>query len=748
MTFSGLWLGTLHTLALGSDGQAYAWGNNGSGQLGTGKAGGSRVPVRVALPPGVTLTQLDAGGEFSVGLASDGSVFTWGANTEGQLGNGTREGSTLPVRVELPPGVAATSVVAGEYHVLALGDDGGVYGWGKDDKSQLGDGGTGFGTRRLTPVRAHTPESLTFAHLSAGSYHSLALTAEGIAYAWGDNMQGQLGNGTTEGSPFPAVVRMPDGVTFTELHAGGHYSVAIASDGDLFSWGANDHGQLGTGSAEEHLPLPTRVAAPAGVEFVTVMPGGTGTGQDGDRAGAGGYHTVALTTEGEALAWGRNVEGQLGNGSQSDSATPVAVRLPVGVHVSELAAGTFHSAALTEHGTAFGWGMNVSGQVGNGTAGTASLFVLEPSPVAMGVTVTGVTFDGDAGTALAERGGDAWQVLTPAHAAGAVDVAVAWEQFGIQREPVTYPGGFTYVAPARVTIGGTKIVAPVAHGAPAVDEAPAQAWEITVTSELGETAVISGAEAVALETGTLYTVGERASGGVAARAEAVASPENYVRMGGISCVDAAGGALPAAVFDPVAGTILLAEGAAESVQAPLSCAITNQTAHVSFVTKHGDGATAGPSGGWQLDLEPTQDPGQDGTARSLSLGRDSAAAATRPGDYALSARAPAGIAVLGIERLRTGDAECARHANDAEQAPSSCWDRIGDGGSAAASAEVAQGVHEVFRVRSTSAGELPELPLTGGSGSLSFYVGGASLLAITVGLLCVRASQRRALIGR
>lgn len=752
VTFSGLWLGTLHTLALGSDGQAYAWGSNGSGQLGTGKAGGSRVPVRVALPAGVTLTQLDAGGEFSVGLASNGSVFTWGANTEGQLGNGTREGSAVPVRVELPAGVAATSVVAGEYHVLALGDDGGVYGWGKDDSSQLGDGGTGFGTRRLTPVRAHSPEGVTFAHLSAGSYHSLALTAEGIAYAWGDNMHGQLGNGTTDGSLAPTAVRMPDGATFTELHAGGHYSVAVASDGGLFSWGANNHGQLGTGSAEGYLPVPTRVAAPEGVEFVTVVPGGTRSDPDTDRAGAGGYHTLALTTEGEALAWGRNVEGQLGDGSHSDSAIPIAVRLPAGVQVAELAAGTFHSAALTERGTAFGWGMNVSGQVGDGTAGPASLFVLEPSPVAMGVTVTGVTFDGDHGTALAERGNNAWQVVTPAHAAGTVDVVVAWEQFGIQRAPVSYPGGYTYVAPASLTIGGTKIVAPVEHGAPGLGEVSAEAWDVTVTAESGETAVISGDEAVTLETGTVYTVGERGNGGSAGLADAAASTDNYARKGEISCVDAAGGALPATVFDPVAGTILIAEDAAESVNAPLSCEITNQAAHVSFVTKHGDGATVAPSSDWLLTLEAEREPGSgagpESAARTVALAGDATTVAARPGSYALSARAPSGSAVRGIERLRTGETECARHANSPEQAPRFCWEGVGAGENAVETITVAQGRHEVFRVLSTSPGQPIQLPQTGASVAWSWVAGGAGLLVLGLGVLGARAGQRKVWVRR
>jgi hypothetical protein len=189
-----------HSVALGSDGKAYGWGGNASGQLGDGTdVARSRAVVVEAgeIPVGVSLQQVSAGGSHSLGLGSDGKVYAWGANGYGQLGDGTLTDRTRPVAVsagEIPSGVMITEVRAGRDHSLALGSDGKVYAWGRNASGQLGDGTLGS---RSLPV-AVVVGSVRYSGLAAGRFHSLGLTTDGKVYGWGSNGFGQLGDGTTE----------------------------------------------------------------------------------------------------------------------------------------------------------------------------------------------------------------------------------------------------------------------------------------------------------------------------------------------------------------------------------------------------------------------------------------------------------------------------------------------------------------------------------------------------------------------
>jgi alpha-tubulin suppressor-like RCC1 family protein len=251
-------------LVLGSDGNVYAWGADDDGQIGDGSLTGGDVvtPVQALLPAGITATAVSSGAT-SLALGSDGNVYAWGSNTWGALGIGTIAvgSSTTPVRVSLPTGVTATAIASGYNTNLAVGSDGNVYAWGNGQYGQLGNGTTDL--EATTPVRVSLPGGVAATAVSEGYYSSLALGSDGNVYAWGFNGAGQLGDGSTADSPTPVRVSLPGGVTATAVSAGGEMSVALGSDGNIYSWGNNQDGELGDASSAGSL-TPVQVLLPDG----------------------------------------------------------------------------------------------------------------------------------------------------------------------------------------------------------------------------------------------------------------------------------------------------------------------------------------------------------------------------------------------------------------------------------------------------------------------------------------------------
>ncbi len=221
------------------------------------------------MPAGVTFTSVTASSYYSLALGSDGKAYAWGANGSGQLGIGTNTGSSVPVAVTMPAGVTFTSVTAGNIHSLALGSDGKTYAWGDNSLGQLGDGTTWY---RYVPVAVTMPPGVTFTSVTGGYQSSVALGSDGKAYGWGANYYGQLGNGSTTNSSVPVAVTMPPGVTFTSVSASiGTYSVALGSDGKTYAWGSNGSGQLGNGTTTNS-SIPVAVTMPPGVTFGNAEP--------------------------------------------------------------------------------------------------------------------------------------------------------------------------------------------------------------------------------------------------------------------------------------------------------------------------------------------------------------------------------------------------------------------------------------------------------------------------------------------
>jgi len=357
--------GHSQTCGLDISGNAYCWGGNAGGELGDGTTTNRSTPVAVSMPAGVTFTTISAAGH-TVALTSTGDVYAWGWNDYGQLGDGTTINRSTPVAVSMPAGVQFAVVSAAEWHTVALTSTGQAYAWGFNGDGALGDGTT---TDRTRPVAVSMPAGVTFSAITGGMVHTVALTATGDAYAWGWNVQGQLGDGTTSNRTTPVAVSMPPGVTFTALGVGGEHTVALTSAGDAYSWGWNGQGQLGDGTTT-YRNTPVAVSMPPGVTFTAIA--------------SGDAHTVALTSTGDAYSWGQNTWGGLGDGTSTNRNTPVAASMPPGVTFTAVSAGGRHSVALTSMGGAWAWGYNAWGQLGDGTTTNRH------TPVQV---IGGITFD-------------------------------------------------------------------------------------------------------------------------------------------------------------------------------------------------------------------------------------------------------------------------------------------------------------------------------------------------------------------
>jgi alpha-tubulin suppressor-like RCC1 family protein len=342
--------GGYHSLALKSDGTVWAWGDNADGQLGNGTLFNINVvPVPVS---GLTeITAIAGGGHHSLALNNDGTVWAWGSNDSGQLGNGTNTDSNVPVQVSGLTGI--TAIAAGWDHSLALKNGGTVWAWGHNGDGELGDG-TNYWSN--VPVQVSGLTGIT--KIAGGHWHSLALKNDGTVWAWGYNNYGQLGNGTNTNSNLPVQVSGLTGVT--AIAGCVSYSLALKDDGTVWAWGYNADGELGNGTNTDSY-VPVQVVTSVGGPALT-----------GITAIAGGYaHSLALKSDGTVWAWGYNWNGQLGNGTNTDSYVPVQVVTSFGgpalTGVTAIAGGYHHCLALKSEGTVWAWGYNGDGELGNGT---------------------------------------------------------------------------------------------------------------------------------------------------------------------------------------------------------------------------------------------------------------------------------------------------------------------------------------------------------------------------------------------
>ena len=443
--FAQVSTGKNHSLAVGSDGNAYAWGNNGSGQLGNGSNDSSKTPIRVKKPDSVadkdnfSYIQVSAGYGFSLALGSDGNAYAWGSNGSGQLGNGSNDSSKTPIRVKKPDSVADKDnfsyiqVSAGGYHSLAIGTDHQVYAWG--DRSRGGQVGDGSTTGNVpTPVAVNasaTSPGFQVRQVSAGYQHSLIIGISGQTYAWGFGYNGRLGNNSTASQASPVSVSSPkkyeDGSTgffATQVSAGGSHSLAIGRDGKAYAWGTNTDGRLGTGDTND-AAIPTPVADPDG-------------GSDGFKpteVSAGGYLCMGIDSKGRVYTWGSNDKNALGNVSVTGSISESPVLVSKDGSTIQITAGERQVLVIDSDGKAYGWGDNSGMQLGTNSDNSsvkAATLVCPPQLTISSVTV-GTDPDTVAvlqltrnGTAETWGSWNTWTFYTPAFKAGSTTVNITW----------------------------------------------------------------------------------------------------------------------------------------------------------------------------------------------------------------------------------------------------------------------------------------------------------------------------------
>lgn len=344
-------IGNDYMLALDSGGKIYAWGLNDSGVLGNGTEVSSATPVEVTMPQSVTFVAISAGYNHAMALSSDGEVYTWGSDNNGQLGNGDTSSAnvTVPTKITVDVTKKAVAIAAGYSFSLALLSDGSVYAWGLNDKGQLGT------EKSMTPTTTPTViAGLQVTAIAAGENNAAAIGHDGLIWSWGGNAGGQTDAMST--SPQLPTQYVANTTYFAKQVAISNTHVSITTlAGQVLGKGSYANGCLGTGETKNETAKSFKTATFA--EGILI-----------GQIAAGGSHMLALDSNGALYTWGKNASGQLGNGNTTDTNLPAQVTpaLESGDKIVAIAAGIDNTAVIDSSGFIWTWGDNTGGALGTG----------------------------------------------------------------------------------------------------------------------------------------------------------------------------------------------------------------------------------------------------------------------------------------------------------------------------------------------------------------------------------------------
>ncbi|MDI6788775.1 MAG: chromosome condensation regulator RCC1, partial [Planctomycetota bacterium] len=355
--------GYRYTAAIKTNGTLWAWGDGADGRLGRGTTVDSSVPVRETTN-GTNWKQVSCGSDLyahTAAVKTNGTLWTWGDDTNGKLGNGAPTADVL-TPTQIATGITNWKQVScGNQHTAAVTLDGKLYTWGDNAFGQLGDDTL---ADQASPVQVGSDTDWNM--VSSGYNHTIAVKNNGDIYVWGNSSTGELGIGTRlKTSP----VQVGTAMDWAQASAGDDYTAAVKTTGQLWAWGDNTYGRLGNGSTADR-GLPVRIGSDTNWQYVDC-------GSD-----LAYCHTVATRTAGTLWAWGDGGQGQLGRGTTTDSSVPVQ-ESTLATTWASCSAGSSFSHAVKTDGTLWGWGDNTTkGMVGN----DSTTDVLTPTQIAAGIT--------------------------------------------------------------------------------------------------------------------------------------------------------------------------------------------------------------------------------------------------------------------------------------------------------------------------------------------------------------------------
>ena len=414
-------LGYRHTAAIKTDGTLWGWGRNSNVQLGRGPDVHNRLTPVTTFAGGTNWADTATGEadelytlccqrEGSAAIKTDGTLWTWGRNQYGEMGDNTATQRNTPVTT-FAGGTNWKQVSGGESHMSVIKTDGTLWTWGRNTNGQLGDNTSGFGLNRSTPVTTFAGGT-NWKQVSNGQYHTAAIKTDGTLWTWGFSSNLRLGRVLDPFHRFTPVTTFAGGTNWADtatgeadelytLSGGNNFTAAIKTDGTLWTWGFNTNGQLGDNTTtQRNTPVTTFAGGTNWKQIdygslcaaaiktdgtlwtwgsnsfrqlgdntttnrstpVTTFAGGT----DWKQVSAGNQHTAALKTDGTLWAWGRNYNGQLGDNTQSTKLIPVTT-FAGGTNWKQVSVGSQHTAAIKTDGTLWTWGVNTNGQLGDNT---------------------------------------------------------------------------------------------------------------------------------------------------------------------------------------------------------------------------------------------------------------------------------------------------------------------------------------------------------------------------------------------